>query len=312
MIEFNLKKYIDYVKNTIEYPIEDYYIEKDYVISLFLSTWQNLREQGKLASLEKLIFKGGTLLMRNYLFYPRISEDLDFTHQHCEHIRKMSQNKRIQTIRKLIIPLLKDIKTICDIAGFDFQTNRDNTTYITSYHHKAVYSLHMYYPSKITTVPIRIKIEVNFIEQLQYLTQVQTIGTLVSPTPTLASIGYTLKPIRLQTYALEEIVLEKYRALLTRDVPKQRDMYDLYLINNKGIDIFTITDKAIIKKIESGKLATSRLKKNLSKNCTSIVERGYLDSDDDISLLTLSPVDIPTYERFKKQLFKRLITICKK
>ena len=113
MIEFNLKKYIDYVKNTIEYPIEDYYIEKDYVISFFLSTWQNLREQGKLASLEKLIFKGGTLLMRNYLFYPRISEDLDFTHQHCEHIRKMSQNKRIQTIRNLIIPLLKDIKTIC-------------------------------------------------------------------------------------------------------------------------------------------------------------------------------------------------------
>jgi len=61
--------------------------------------------------------------MRNHLAYSRISEDLDFTHKKCEEIRKMSQNKRIRTIRNLINPILRDIKKICDHAGFDFDKN---------------------------------------------------------------------------------------------------------------------------------------------------------------------------------------------
>jgi len=88
MIDFDLFKYIDYVKSNIDKPIEDYY-EKDYVLSLFLSTWQTQRKQKRTSALDDLIFKGGTLLMRNHLNYPRISEDLDFTHKRCEEIRTM-------------------------------------------------------------------------------------------------------------------------------------------------------------------------------------------------------------------------------
>ena len=312
MIEFDLGKYIDYVKSKLDVSIEDYYIEKDYLLSLFLSTWQNLRKQGEIETLDDLIFKGGTLLMRNHLSYPRISEDLDFTHKKCEEIRQMSQNKRIITIRSLSILLLKDIKKICNSCGFDFKTDRDDTTYVTAYHHKAVYSLSIYRTSEITKLPIRIKIEINFVEHLQYPTVLQTIRHMLPKDAVLASLGYNLIPLRLSCYALEEIVLEKYRASLTRDMPKERDIYDLYLINKKELDVFSIGEQDIWTKIKAGKLATSHLERNLSTNCKHLLEKGFFDSEDDITLLSLSPVNRVEYEQFKKRLFKRLRNFCEK
>ena len=312
MIEFNLGKYINYAKSKLDVSIEDYYIEKDYLLSLFLSNWQKLREQEELTSLDDLIFKGGTLLMRNHLAYSRISEDLDFTHKRCEEIRKIGQNKRIRIIRNLIIPILRDIKKICDHAGFDFEIKRDNTTYITAYHHKAVYSMSIYRTSEITNLPIRIKFEINFVERLQYPAIMQTIKPIVANDTVLTSIGYDLVPIRLSCYALEEIVLEKYRAILTRDAPMQRDIYDLYLINKKESDVLAIDENKIFKKIESGRLTTSHLDNNLSNNCKHLLEKGFFDSEDDIALLSLLPINKAQYERFKKTLFKRLTYLCKK
>jgi len=312
MIGFDLGKYINYVKSEVDKPIEDYYIEKDYLLSLFLSTWQNLRKIERISALDDLIFKGGTLLMRNHLAYPRISEDLDFTHKRCEELRQMSQNKRVNAIRNLIIPILKDIKTVCDSCGFDFKTDRKESTYVTAYNHKSVYSLSMYRISNITTIPIRIKIEINFIEHLEYSTQIQTINHLVSDNAVLASLGYHLVPLRISCYSLEEIVLEKYRAILTRDNPKQRDIYDLYQINKKKLDVFSIDMKKIQAKVNSGKLASPHFEGNLKKNCNNLLKEGFLESDDDISILSLSPVDPIEYNHFKKKLFKQLKILCKK
>jgi len=312
MIDFDLGKYIDYVKNKLEVPIEDYYIEKDYLLSLFLSTWQNLKAEGKIKALDDLIFKGGTLLMRNYLEYPRISEDLDFTHKKCEKIRIMSQNTRINTIRRLIIPLLNDIKKVCNNCGFDFIPNRSDTKYVTAYHHKAVYSLSMYRISEITNLPIRIKAEINFVEHLQYPVVIETIKPIVPRDAVLNSLGYTIAPLQVPCYTLKEIILEKYRAILTRDVPMQRDIYDLYMIHKNKLDVFNICEREIFVKIKSGELATSHLKSNLSNSCKHILKKGFLDYEDDISLLSLSPIDNVEYEKFKKTLFKRLRYFCEK
>jgi len=311
MIDFDLFKYIDYVKSNIDKPIEEYYIEKDYVLSLFLSTWQTLRKQKRTSALDDLIFKGGTLLMRNHLNYPRISEDLDFTHKRCGEIRTMSQNNRIKTIRTLIKPLLKEIRTICDHCGFDFQTNRNNTEYVTAYHHKAVYSLNIYHLSEITNNQMRLKMEINFVEHLQYETMKQTINPLVSNDAVLASMGYHLVPLTLSCYSLKEIVLEKYRAILSRDSPKERDIYDLYLINNHKLDVFSLDMKTILRKMDSGKLATSHFKKNVLKKCEMIVKKGFLESEEDVQFLSLSQIDKKKYTQFKNKLFERLITICK-
>jgi len=48
MKKSDFRKYIAYVKEQRHSSIEDYYVEKDYFLSMFLSTWQQLRNKGKL------------------------------------------------------------------------------------------------------------------------------------------------------------------------------------------------------------------------------------------------------------------------
>jgi predicted nucleotidyltransferase component of viral defense system len=310
MIDFDLGKYINYVKSKLDISIEDQYIEKDYLLSLFLSTWQNLREGGDVKSLDELIFKGGTLLTRNHLKYPRISEDLDFTHKKSKEIRIMSQNERIKTIRKLISQIIKDIKKICNSCEFDFKTDRSNTNYITAYHHKAVYSLCIYKKSEITNLTIHIKIEINFVENLQHYPVVQTIQPIISNDAVLTSLGYNLSPLKISCYALEEIVLEKYRALLTRDNLKERDVFDLYLINKMLQDVLKFDNKKIIKKIKDGYITSNTSEENLEKNCKLINEKSFGVYNDNISSLTLVKIDNVDYEKFKNLIFDKLKNIC--
>jgi len=310
MIRFDLGKYINYVKNELDFIIEDQYIEKDFLLSLFLSTWQNLQEKGEVKSLGNLIFKGGTLLIRNYLTYPRISEDLDFTHKNCNEIRKMSQNRRIKTIRTFIIPILKDIKKICDSCGFDFRTNRDDTTYITAYNHKSVYSLSIYRTSEITNLPIKIKIEINFVEHLQYTTKMQLIQHIVNKNAVLSSLGYDLVAPRLSCYTIKELALEKYRAILTREKLKERDIFDLYLIDKRQKDVLKIDNRLIFKKIVISFLISQSSQGNLANNCKKLDEGFFGVSDDDIKRLTLIEIDDKDYEEFKNRLFDKLKDIC--
>jgi len=163
----NFKKYISYVKTKRKSNIEDQYIEKDYFISLFFSTWQKLKSEGKVSNLDKLVFKGGTLLARNYLDYPRISEDIDFTYEKSNDLREINnENKREKEIKKIIMPIIDDIKLICDDAKFDFETDRTNANYIKVMNSRAVYILTLYYDSLITYEKYPIKIEINFLENI--------------------------------------------------------------------------------------------------------------------------------------------------
>ena len=98
----NFKKYISYVKEKRKSNIEDQYIEKEYFISLFLSSWHKLKDEGKISNLNKLIFKGGTLLARNFLNYPRISEDIDFTYEKSNNLRDIkSENRKINLVHQI-------------------------------------------------------------------------------------------------------------------------------------------------------------------------------------------------------------------
>jgi len=163
----NFKKYISYVKEKKKSNIEDQYIEKDYFISLFLSSWQKLKDEGKVPHLDTLFFKGGTLLARNFLNYPRISEDIDFTYGKSNNLREIkSENKREKEIKKIVVPIIDEIKLIGDIAKFDFETDRTNPRYIDVRNSRAVYILNIYHNSSITGEEVPIKIELNFLENV--------------------------------------------------------------------------------------------------------------------------------------------------
>ncbi len=307
----NFKKYISYVKEKKKSNIEDQYIEKDYFISVFLSTWQKLKGAGKVPHLDKLIFKGGTLLARNYLDYPRISEDIDFTYEESNDLRKLgSKNKREKAILKLIAPIIDDIKFICDNGKFVFDTNRTNRKYIIVRNSRAVYILRVYYNSLITGEEIPIKIELNFLENIFHNCSELKIKNFVNQDLFLKSIGYNLSNIEIRTYPLDEVIIEKYRAILTRDALKERDVFDLYLINKSCKNVLKFDNTLIFEKIESGYMISPDLSNNLEKSCTLLHDDSFGDSDDDISHLSLVEINDKDYEEFKNRLYDKLRDIC--
>jgi len=311
MKKSDFRKYIAYVKEQRHSSIEDYYIEKDYFLSMFLSTWQQLRNEGKLYHLDALIFKGGTLLVRNFLGYPRISEDLDFTHEESTVLRTLkSEEKRETEIKKRVLPIIEDLKTLCDHASFDFHTDRTNTRYVEVRNSRAVYVFHIYYRSMITGEEIPLKIEINFLEKIIHRCPVSKINTIVTADVYLKSIGYDLENRTMKTYPLEEMVLEKYRALLTRDALKERDVLDLFLIDARCMDVFECDTMLIVDKIACGTLISPVSAKNLKRNCQSLATEGFSHSDDDISRFTFVDINDEEYARFKDRLYTRLKEIC--
>jgi predicted nucleotidyltransferase component of viral defense system len=307
----NFKKYISYIKEKKGTNIEDLYVEKDYFISLFLSTWQKLKDARKVSHLDKLIFKGGTLLARNYLDYPRISEDIDFTYEKSNDLRKIeSKNKRERAILKLIAPIIDDIKLICDEGEFVFETNRKNRKYITVRNSRAVYILNIYYTSLITGEKSPIKIELNFLDQIFQKSSEMKIKNIINQDLFLKSISYDLSNIKLKTFTLDELIIEKYRAILTRGALKERDIFDLYLINKNYKNVLKTDNNLISKKIESGQMISPDLSKNFEKNCTLLKDDIFGNSDDDISRLTLVKINENDYDDFKKHLFEKLKDIC--
>jgi len=312
MNKTNFKKYVSYVKDKKKLNIEDQYIEKDYFISLFLSTWQKLKDGGKVSHLDKLIFKGGTLLARNYLDYPRISEDIDFTYERSNDLRKLeSKNKREKAILKIIAPVINDIKLICDNVKFDFDTNRRNRKYIIVRNSRAVYILSIYYKSLITGEEAPIKIELNFLEHIIHDCSESKINNIIDQDLYLKSIGYDLSNIKMNTYHLDEIIIEKYRAILTRDKLRERDVFDLYLINKSCKEVLNFDNTLIFEKIESGYMISPDLGDNLENNCKLLHDGDFGDSDDDISRLTLVEIDDEDYEKFMNRLYDKLEEICK-
>ena len=308
----NFKKYTSYVKHIKKSNIEDLYIEKDYFISVFLSTWQELKDNGKVHNLDNLIFKGGTLLARNYLDYPRISGDIDFTYEGSNDLRKLeSKNKREKAILGLIAPIIEDFKLICNKANFSFEMKRTNRKYIIVRNSRAVYILNVYYNSFITREEIPIKIELNFLENVLHNYIKLKISNIVKQDLFLRSIGYTLSDIEIKTYPLDEIILEKYRAVLTRPVLKERDVFDLYLINKNCKNIFKFYRKLIFKKIESGYMISPDLSNNLNKNCKLLYDGKFGNSDDDINRLSLIQINKKDYCEFKDRLNDKLNDICR-
>jgi len=308
----NFKKYISYVKEKKKSNIEDYYIEKDYFISLFLSTWQKLKDDWKLPNLNTLIFKGGTLLIRNFLNYPRISEDIDFTYEKSDNLRKIeSDNRREKEIKKVVVPIIDEIKLISNIAKFDFETDRTNPRYIDVRNSRAVYILNVYYNSLITGEEIPIKIELNFLEGIIHDYSESRINNFVDQDLYLKSIGYDLLNMKINTYPLDEIILEKFRAILTRGNLKERDVFDLYLINKEQKNVFKTDNNLILTKIENSFLISQVSEENLVSNCKLLNDGSFGVSDDDISRLTLIEIDDEEYEKFKHLLYDKLKDICK-
>lgn len=301
----NFTSYINEIqKESNGFASPDLY-EKDLVLSTFLSNWSKVETP----HLSNLIFKGGTLLTKNYLGYHRISEDLDFIHKDSSQIRKSKTKGKQETqIKKRIIPIIEEIKYIADKSKLEFKTDRQNSKYVLLRNSRKLYIFNLYYKSKITKLEDNIKIEISFTEDVinEYKEEeIKSIFDLKVRNKELFRkiTDYDLKNPTLKIYSINEIILEKIRAIITREQFKQRDVFDLFLIN-KATNIFNISKEDMFKKIDASPFKKEKVVVNI---------KGFIKEEIKAELEEIKSLSLITFdEKEYSQFFNKIVTFSKK
>ncbi len=210
----NLSKYIAEVKRNLNLTANDEIIEKDLLLTLVLAEFEK-------KGFPELIFKGGTLLSRNYLKYHRFSEDLDFIHRDSREWRALSRNQREKKIKQFIDVFVLKLQEVAAALGLKFSTDRRDTKFCTILHGRVVYIFRIYYSKHG-----HIKIEINFVERMIHPpveVSVKALTDFFDSKELLFTLGLRIENFKVLSYPLEEIIIEKYRAILTRNELKERD-----------------------------------------------------------------------------------------
>jgi predicted nucleotidyltransferase component of viral defense system len=298
--EIRFEKYSAEVKKALKLSVSDGIIEKDLLLTLILAEFEK-RKIGK-----DLIFKGGTLLSRNYLNYHRFSEDLDFVYRDSGNLREMTRLAREKKIKQFIDTFCPVLKSICDELGLDFSIDRSNVKYCRIMHGRAVYTFKIYYSDEQF-----IKVEINFVEKIFYETpeiSVKAITELFDSRKLLSDLNISYQNFKVPSYSLKEITLEKYRAILTRKKLQERDLFDLFLIKDS---LDANLDK-VIEKIKNSSLIKTDLN-NLIKEKLILFEKGvFFDSQEKIEELAISEYKNQEFQEFKDKIKPILIEVCKK
>lgn len=296
--QINISKYTAEVKKNFSISVSDEIIQKDLLLTLVLAELEK-RGLGK-----ELIFKGGTLLSRNYLKYHRFSEDLDFVHKDSNKLRGLSRNAREKKIKRFIDSFVPELGGAAASIGLKFSTNRSDTKFCSILHGRAVYTFRLYYSETG-----HIKIEINFVEKIIHEPKevsVRAITDFFDSKELMFVLGLKIENFRVLSYTLEEIVLEKYRAILTRHEMKERDLFDLFLINGSlKPDI-----SHVVAKISSSSLIKRELHALISPKLDLLKKGEFFSSNENIEDLAIVKYNIKAFEKFKEKIKPILIKVC--
>jgi len=251
-------------------------VERDVILHALLRGIYDNEELG-----EKLVFRGGTCLVKCHLGYYRFSEDLDFVS--AESPKHASETREL--IRNSITPLL-------DMLGFEKEEEkwfgtRKRKLWVIKYRDKETGAL--------------FKLEVLFGEEQLFDYVSTTARTLLKwqrinlpdiPKPLLE----VYSSLNVTAYSLEEILAEKFRALLTRKELHARDIYDMYMITTrKGLELRNIEEGAVRKILSTlqrfGKDRQTNLCDTLKKRSPKDIKAITFEKE---SYLFLKPPKIPS------------------
>lgn len=309
----SFKLYIDELRKVNDVAVGEDLFEKDYILSSFLSNWSKISTP----NLDRLVFKGGTLLTKNYLNYHRISEDLDFVHEDSNELRLISTVGRQETqIKQRVIPIIDELKELADLSNLEFETDRSNSRFIIQRNSRHLYVFNFYYSSLITKREDKIKLEISFVEDLindPVSAEIKTIVDFkISDVVLLKQLtNYNLEKPILKIYLIEEVILEKIRALITREQFKPRDVFDLYLIN-KLTNIFNQSKDDLFRKLRASPFNKEDIRKNI-KNFLS--EKIVVDLDDilNLSLINFNELEFIEFSKklilYSKELSKEFLEL---
>lgn len=298
--QINMSKYVAEVKRNLGMAVSDEIIEKDLLLTLILAEFE------KLGLGKELIFKGGTLLSRNYLKYHRFSEDLDFVHRDSDEFRELSRNLREKRIKKFIDYFVPKLSKAAVSLGLKFSVDRSNTKFCSILHGRAVYTFRLYYSERQY-----IKIEINFVEKMLHKPKevsVRAITDFFDSKELMFTLGLKIENFKVLSYPLEEIILEKYRALLTRNELKERDLFDLFLIK----DSLKANIKQIAEKIRASSLIKRDLRRIIAEKLSLLKKNEFFRSDEKIEDLAIVKYNLKEFEAFKEKIKPVLMGVCGK
>ena len=295
------QKLIDYISNKKNISRRDM-IEKDLLlhqILLHLSKDKNFKE--------KYAFKGGTCLIKAYFNYYRFSEDLDFTFINQD----LFKNKSKKQIRKLISQELDLIINLLNDFHKDlkFESDKSNQDFFEFGAGNIFTTIKVYYTSIETKKESFIKLQFNFMEKLFYPIKIMKLNSILKNNEDEFLypdyFNFLFQKPEINCYDLNEILLEKVRAVLTRKGFKARDFIDIYKITNGDINKLKKLEKKIIEKTKFS-LIHEKYEENIKQKINSEL---YKIGDEE--KLLINPLKKDFYD-FIKDLEKYIQEIIKK
>src|SRR3989344_5346169 len=292
-----------YLRETRKKNASDEMIKKDIALSYILYEMSEDIKKDKNSPFSKLIFKGGTLLSKSHLDYHRLSEDLDFTFSENKMLNKLSKTQRLKKIKQYLKEeFLLRFESIVKKYSFDFdpvEMNKETKKYCPI---KAPVHLAKFYVYLDKNDQTPIKIEINFLDELFFKPEKIKLKHLNFSSQNLI---FPLGETELDSYCIEEILIEKIRAILTRERSiHERDIFDLFLLQNRGHSALKVDLEKVRDKIKQG--IGFKQDKNKEMQKIKKVEEKFnqieKEIEEEIKMMNLKDYDSQEYRKFFNEL----------
>ena len=302
------KKFINHIGDKLGIEKRDL-IEKDILLQMLLNEIVKNKDFK-----DNFAFKGGTCLIKIYFGYFRFSEDLDFTYLNQKEFIGKSRSKIRKSMSEKIDKLGESIETIAKQFNLDFKIEKENRKYFEFGGSNAFVTFKIWYDSVVLNKPSFIKIQINFIEKLNYeVKELPAIFILDNSDKKEIELlfndySYLLSPVKIKAYDLKEILIEKVRAILTRRGIKIRDFVDVFLIVRKEkLDLNDFKNE-IIEKI-SDMLKFEKYSQNIKNKENQLNGDFILGEEETLMLIPIDkgfPKFVKEFNVFLKEIIKEL------
>lgn len=261
-------------------------IDKDWVLGHFIDGIYSIPELK-----EVLIFKGGTCLRKCYFPNYRFSEDLDFTSTDAtfeltekmlnQVVQVITNNTEIALHIEELKPLkhndkLTGYKAIIKFWGADHPRNQAPPL-----------------PERWTT---SIKIEIILYELMVFPTETTQVHHPYSD-------QLSQNPLEIPCYAIEEVLSEKFRALIQRSYTAPRDFYDIWYLANHVKEInWQKVKLAFFEKMKYKGIEFNTIEQMINVDNDKLLKAAWQNSLGH----QISKVLLPDYEMVKKDIVELL------
>jgi predicted nucleotidyltransferase component of viral defense system len=278
-------------------------LERDIRLHLLLGGLARDKTVGR-----NLVFKGGTCLIKCHFGYWRFSEDLDFTWRDQKAWQDEGSKKArraFQSVRR------KAVQTMDEHALGQGLSRTEPPAYGRSGQMVTVKCSY----KDLAAIPSFIKLQVNFLEPMVYgVRNVEASSLLNGDRPNdlqlvdeILTEAYAT-PVNCVSYDSREILIEKCRAILTRQAAKGRDVLDLFLLDRElGLHV-----EDYLPQIERKTRFSIENRKRYREHLDGAKNRFKALLEEDIRPLLIKELDMDDFREYRKGLVGLLEVEAKK